>query len=42
MVAEFVMHGESADHSIRDFRASRFAEGDLLNAEHPYEGRRHQ
>ncbi|CAI8008319.1 FAD-dependent oxidoreductase domain-containing protein 1 [Geodia barretti] len=42
MMAEFVMHGESADHSIRDFRASRFAEGDLLNAEHPYEGRRHQ
>ena len=42
MMAEFVMHGESADHSIRDFRASRFAEGDLLNAEYPYEGRRHQ
>ena len=42
MVAEFVMHGESADHPIREFRASRFAEGDLLSAEHPYEGRRHQ
>ena len=42
MVAEFVMHGESADHPIHDFRASRFAEGDLLEADHPYEGRRHQ
>ena len=42
MVAEFVMHGESADHPIHEFRASRFAEGDLLSAEHPYEGRRHQ
>ncbi|MXY22003.1 MAG: FAD-binding oxidoreductase [Dehalococcoidia bacterium] len=42
MVAEFVMHGESSDHPIREFRASRFDEGDLLEAEHPYEGRRHQ
>ena len=42
MVAELVLHGESSDHPIRDFRASRFAEGDLLTAEHPYEGRRHQ
>lgn len=42
MMAEFLLHGESADHSIHDFRASRFAEGDPLNAEHPYEGRRHQ
>ena len=42
MVAEFVMHGESADHPIHEFRASRFAEGDLIEAEHPYEGRRHQ
>ena len=42
MVAEFVMHGESADHPIREFRASRFAEGDLLTADYPYEGRRHQ
>ena len=42
MVAEFVIHDESTDHPIRDFRASRFAEGDLLEAEHPYEGRRHQ
>ena len=42
MVAEFVMHGECADHPIHEFRASRFAEGDLLSAEYPYEGRRHQ
>ena len=42
MVAELVMHGECADHPIHEFRASRFAEGDLLTAEHPYEGRRHQ
>ncbi len=42
MMAEFVMHGESRDHPIRQFRATRFAEGDLLDAEHPYEGRRHQ
>ena len=42
MVAEFVLHGESADHPIHEFRASRFDEGDLLGAEYPYEGRRHQ
>ena len=42
MVAEFVMHGDSSDHPVREFRASRFNEGDLLEAEHPYEGRRHQ
>ena len=42
MVAELVMHGDSSDHPIRDFRASRFDEGDLLEAEHPYVGRRHQ
>ena len=42
MMAEFVMHGESKDHPIRDFRASRFMEGDLLEAEHPYEGMGHQ
>ncbi len=42
MVAEFILHGESRDHPIREFRASRFEEGDLLNAENPYEGRRHQ
>ena len=42
MVAEFVMHGESRDHPIRDFRASRFEEGDPLGAEHPYAGMKHQ
>ena len=42
MVAEFVVHGESKDHPIRDFRASRFMEGDLLEAEYPYEGMGHQ
>ena len=42
MVAELVLHGESKRHPIRPFRASRFREGDLLDAEHPYEGTRHQ
>ena len=42
MMAELVLHGESSDHPIRQFRATRFAEGDLLGAEYPYEGRRHQ
>ena len=42
MVAELVLTGDSSDHPIRQFRAARFAEGDLLDAEHPYEGRRHQ
>ncbi len=42
MVAELVLHGDSSDHPIREFRASRFDEGDLLEAEHPYQGRRHQ
>ena len=42
MVAELVLHGDSSDHSIREFRAGRFDEGDLLEAEHPYQGRRHQ
>ena len=42
MVAELVMHGDSSGHPIRAFRASRFAEGDLLEAEYPYEGRAHQ
>ena len=42
MVAEFVLHGESRDHPIRDFRASRFDEGDPLGAEHPYAGMKHQ
>ncbi len=42
MVAELVMHGECSDHPVHEFRASRFSEGDTLDAEHPYEGRRHQ
>ena len=42
MVAELVLHGESRGHPIRAFRAARFAEGDLLDAEYPYEGRSHQ
>ena len=42
MVAELVMHGDSRGHPIRAFRGSRFAEGDLLEAEYPYEGRAHQ
>ena len=42
MVAELVMHGDSKGHPIRAFRGSRFAEGDLLEAEYPYEGRAHQ
>ena len=42
MVAEFVLHGDSSDHPIHQFRAARFDEGDLLEAEHPYQGRRHQ
>ena len=42
MVAELVMHGDSTGHPIRAFRASRFAEGDPLDAQHPYEGRVHQ
>ncbi len=42
MVAEFVLHGESKSHPIRAFRASRFTQGDLLDAEHPYEGMMHQ
>ena len=42
MVAELVLHGESKDHPIRDFRASRFMEGEPLEAKHPYEGMGHQ
>ena len=42
MVAELVLHGESSGHPIHAFRAARFAEGDLLDAEYPYEGRSHQ
>ena len=42
MVAELVLHGESTGHPIRPFRASRFAEGDPLGADHPYTGTAHQ
>ncbi len=42
MVAELVLHGECRDHPIRAFRASRFVEGDPLDAEHPYQGTSHQ
>ena len=42
MVAELVMSGDNADRRVRLFRASRFEEGEPLDAEHPYEGRRHQ
>lgn len=42
MVADLVLRGESSDHPISQFRSTRFAEGDPLVAEHPYEGRRHQ
>ena len=42
MVAEFVLHGQSSDHPIHQFRASRFDKGDPLDADHPYQARRHQ
>ena len=42
MVAELVLHGDSKRHPIGAFRASRFADGDLLDAEHPYKDVRHQ
>ena len=41
MMAELVMHGESVGHPIEVFRASRFREGDLLEAERPYVGSSH-
>ena len=42
MMAELVLHGESAAHPIQAFRASRFAEGTPLDAEHPYTSTMHQ
>lgn len=42
MVADFIVHGDTTDHPIREFRASRYAEGQPLVAQHPYVGRRHQ
>ena len=41
MVAELVLHGESRGHPIRPFRRGRFADGDHLEAERPYEGWMH-
>ena len=42
MVAELVLHGECSDHPVERFRLSRFAEDDLLLADHPYQGTSHQ
>ena len=42
MVAELVLHGECSDHPVERFRLSRFADGDPLLAEHPYQGTSHQ
>ncbi|MCH8310528.1 MAG: FAD-binding oxidoreductase, partial [Chloroflexi bacterium] len=42
MVAELIVQSDSADYPIREFRASRYAEGQPLEARHPYQGRRHQ
>ena len=41
MISELVMYGESRGHPVRAFRAARFAEDDLLEAEHPYTGAMH-
>ena len=40
LVADLVVDGTSSDADIpaRDFRLSRFAEGDLLRSPHPYVG----
>lgn len=42
MVAELVLHGQCSDHPVERFRLSRFAEDDLLLADHPYQGTSHQ
>jgi sarcosine oxidase subunit beta len=42
MVAELIMEGQSKDYDIRQFRLSRFDEGDLLVPKHPYADRSHQ
>ena len=42
MVAELVVHGGCSDHPVERFRLSRFADGDPLLAEHPYQGTSHQ
>ena len=36
MMAELVLHGASANHPIEAFRASRFGEGNSLEAAHSY------
>ena len=41
MMAELVLHGDCRDHPVGAFRAGRFAEGDPLDAEHPYLGAMH-
>ena len=41
MVAELVLHGESSRHPISPFRMGRFADGEHMEAEHPYEGWMH-
>ncbi|MEU3271262.1 FAD-binding oxidoreductase [Saccharomonospora sp. NPDC006951] len=40
LVADLVLEGRSSDNDIpaKDFRLSRFAEGDLLTSPHPYAG----
>ena len=40
-MAELVLNGESAGHDIRAFSASRFARGESLAPEHPYQARSH-
>ena len=42
MVAELVLHGHCRDHPVERFRLSRFAQGEPLLAEHPYQGTSHQ
>ena len=41
MVAELVMYGESRGHPVHMFGASRFANGELLQAERPYHAAGH-
>lgn len=41
MMAELVLHGASAGHDIGAFSAGRFARGESLAPEHPYQARSH-
>ena len=41
MVAELVLHGESRGHPVSRFSAARFASGEPLEAERPYQGAGH-